>query len=102
MEQHTIILSLRSLKSKYEKEGLIIEGLFGSYARGDTDKNSDIDILIHTEPKFTQTYGMRSIRRLNEIKQELSDYFNIPVDLASSSGMGQSAKKFILEKAIYI
>jgi len=102
MEQHTIILSLKSLKSKYEKEGLIIEGLFGSYARGDANKHSDIDILIHTEPKFTQTHGMRSIQRLNEIKQELSDFFNIPVDLASSSGMGQNAKKFILDKAIYI
>jgi len=102
MEQKTILQYLKELKPKYAKEGLIIEGLFGSYARDDANANSDIDILIHTEAKFTQLYGMRSIQRLNEIRQELTNYFKTPVDLASSSGMSKTAKKFILDKAIYI
>ena len=102
MDQQTILQTLKRLKPLYAKEGFIIEGLFGSYARNEADTHSDIDLLIHTEPSFTQKYGMTSIQRLNEIKAELSDYFKVPVDLASSSGMSRTGKKFIIERTIYI
>ena len=102
MNRETILHKLKTLKPIYEKEGFIIEGLFGSYAQNKADAASDIDILIHTEPRFTQKYGIRSIRRLNEIKNELSEYFRTPVDLASSSGMGRTAQKFIIDRTIYI
>jgi len=102
MDKRDILATLRKLKPHYAKEGLIIEGLFGSYARDEATDKSDIDILVHTEPKFTQTYGFASIRRLNEIRTELSEIFKIPVDIASSSGMGKTAKKFIIDKTLYL
>ena len=43
-----------------------------------------------------------TISRVNEIKEEISNFFGIPVDLADSSGMGKTAKKFIIDKAIYV
>jgi predicted nucleotidyltransferase len=102
MDRQSILHYLKEIKPKYAKEGFIIEGLFGSYARNEAREQSDIDILVHTEPAFTQRYGSASIARFNEIKEELSVYLKTPVDLASSSGMGKIAKKFIIDRTIYI
>lgn len=102
LNRDTILAHLRRLKPHYEKEGFVIEGLFGSYARNEANENSDIDILIHTEGSFAQRYGLMSISRLNKIQEEISTVLQVPVDLASSSGMGKTAQKFIIGKTIYI
>ena len=36
------------------------------------------------------------------LQEEISNIFGIPVDLADSSGMGKTAKKFIIDRAIYV
>ena len=97
-----ILNYLKDIKPLYEKEGFIIKGLFGSYSRDEATKNSDIDILVEATPKFALKYGFQSIHRINEIKKELSDIFKTDVDLADSSGMGQTAKKFIIDRTIYV
>jgi len=102
MDKHFILQTLKELKPVYEQEGFIIEGLFGSYASDQASEESDVDILMHTDARFTEKYGMLSFKRLNEIREELSQYFHTKVDIASSSGMGKTAKKFIIDKAIYI
>lgn len=102
MNRDTILAHLKRLKPHYKKEGFIIEGLFGSYARDEADNDSDVDILIHTEALFAQRYGLMSISRLNKIQEEISAALQVPVDLASSSGMGKTAQKFIIDKTINI
>ncbi len=102
MQRDVIIAQLKKLKPHYEQEGFVIEGLFGSVARGEASEESDIDILMHTKPSFADTYGYRAIERLNTIKKELQRHLGAPVDLASSSGMGSTAKRFIIDQAIYL
>lgn len=102
LKKEEIINYLKSVKSKYEKEGLYIKAIFGSYSRDEANENSDIDILVEATPKFASTYGFRAIRRLKEIEAELSSKLGVPVDLADSSGMGKTAKKFIINKALYV
>ena len=102
MQQKNILNYLKQIKPYYEHEGFVIEGLFGSYARDEANNDSDVDILMHTTPSFVEKYGFSAISRLEEIKNELSQALKIPVDIASSSGMGKTAKKFILDKTIYI
>jgi len=97
-----ILKYLKEIKPIYEKEGFILKGLFGSYARDESTKNSDIDILVEATSQFASKYGFQAINRINEIKQELTNVFNIDVDLADSSGMGQTAKKFIIDRTIYV
>ena len=99
----TVILNyLSDIKDTYQEEGLYIKALFGSYSRNEADKNSDVDILIEATPKFASMYGFGAIARLKEIQDEISSFLGIPVDLADSSGMGKTAKKFILDRAIYV
>ncbi len=102
MNQTKILNYLSSIKEKYQKEGLYIKALFGSYARNEADSSSDVDILIEATPKFASSYGFGAIVRLKEIQNEISLALGLPVDLADSSGMGKTAKKFIIDRAIYV
>ncbi|WP_434637725.1 nucleotidyltransferase domain-containing protein [Sulfurimonas sp. NW7] len=101
MEKSQILSYLKNVKSEYEKEGFVIKALFGSYSRDEADKNSDIDILVEAKPEFVSRYGFGAISRIQEIQNELTQAFGIKVDLADSTGMGKTAKKFIIDRAIY-
>lgn len=103
MNKTTILNYLTNVKEKYQEEGLIIKALFGSYARNAADNQSDIDVLVEATPQFAHKYGFGAIARLQDIQKEMSKALDgLPVDLADSSGMGKTAKKFILDRAIYV
>jgi len=45
MQNIHILNILKESKSEMAKEGFLILGIFGSYARGDDTPSSDVDIL---------------------------------------------------------
>ncbi|MEA3434262.1 MAG: nucleotidyltransferase domain-containing protein [Campylobacterota bacterium] len=102
MTQEYILDYLRSVKAKYMKEGIDIKALFGSYSRNEQTSSSDVDILIEATPEFANKYGFGAISRLHEVELELAKVFNTKVDLADITGMGKTAKKFIIDRAIYV
>ncbi len=102
MRKEDILNYLSSVKEKYQDEGFYIKALFGSYARDEADARSDVDILVEATKEFANKYGFGAIARIKEIQDELSQALGIPVDLADSSGMGSTAKKFIIDRAIYV
>lgn len=77
-----------------KKKGIKKAGIFGSYARGEQEKNSDIDILI--EP--TKGMGMEFIRLNLELEKELG----LKVDLVSYNGINPHLKKYILTGEVRI
>ena len=102
MKKETILDYLSNVKPKYEQEGFMIKALFGSFSRDEESEGSDIDVLVEATPKFASLYGFRAFKRIEEIKQELTDALGITVDLADSTGMGRTGKKFIIDRAIYV
>ena len=102
MTKEYILNYLVNVKDKYLQEGIIIKALFGSYSRNEATETSDVDILIEATPKFADKYGFSAIARLKEIELELGKVFDAKVDLADISGMGKTAKKFIIDRAIYV
>ena len=80
----------------------MIKGLFGSYSRDEEEEGSDVDILIEATPQFANKYGFRAISRIREIQEEMSQTLGVQVDLADSTGMGRTARKFIIDRAIYV
>jgi len=42
------------------------------------------------------------VSRLKEIELELGTIFKTKVDLADITGMGKTAKKFIIDRAVYV
>jgi len=102
LSKNMILDKLKQLKPIYLKEGFIIKGLFGSYARDEAKEESDIDLLVEATPEFASKYGFQAIERIKKIESELTSSFGIQVHLADSTGMGKTAKKYIIDRAIYV
>ena len=84
MQKNEILSTLNRLKPQYEKEGVIFLGLFGSYARNQQTKFSDIDIAYRLDYEtFSKKYrdGFSKLLRLDDIKKELQLIFKTPIDL---------------------
>jgi len=100
MNKEDIIKFIKKAKLEYINEGLEIKGIFGSFLH--SDDFNDIDILIEVKPTFANKYGFNSFSKLEEIKNKISNRINKPVDFADITAMGKSAKKFIIDKALYV
>lgn len=55
-------------------------GIFGSFARGENKKGSDLDILIKFKDRI-------SLLKLVQIEQELSDKLGMPIDLVTENSL---------------
>ena len=72
---------LREKKAEFKERYLLSElGLFGSYARGDNNDESDIDILVDFSGRID---GFNYIR----LAHELEDTFRHKIDLFSRKGI---------------
>jgi predicted nucleotidyltransferase len=83
-----ILDQLKKLKPIYKKEGLILLGLFGSYAKDTQTQHSDIDIAYKLDyEKFSQKYigGFAKLLRIDDIKKELQEIFKKPLELVPDS-----------------
>jgi len=90
LNKNDIVLKLKELKPKYEQEGLILLGLFGSYARDNQNNFSDIDIAYKLDyDKFSQNYkdGFSKLLRIDDIKSELQQAFKTKIDFVPDSNI---------------
>jgi len=68
--------------------------LFGSYARGDQQADSDVDILVEVDPSI----GLEFVTLAERIEKLLG----VSVDLVSSRAITPKAWKFIEPELIYV
>ncbi|MDX2135345.1 MAG: nucleotidyltransferase family protein [Saprospiraceae bacterium] len=66
-------------------------GVFGSFARGENKKGSDLDILIKFHDRI-------SLLKLVQIEQELSDKLGIPIDLVTENSLKNARLKAYIER----
>jgi len=102
--QSTILNTLKILQNKYKKYGFLIVGVFGSYARNEENKNSDIDILYDVNEIFLKNYsGWTAILQMESIKKDIQDTLKISsVDLASIDSNSLTFQKVIKNELIYV
>jgi predicted nucleotidyltransferase len=79
-----------------DKYHIVRIGLFGSYARGEQNPSSDIDILVEFEENTQDLY---------ELKIQLKEFFQIQlgvdVDICREKFIKPRIKKSILKEAVY-
>jgi len=88
LNKNDIVSKLKELKPKYEQEGLILLGLFGSYAKDKQNDFSDIDIAYKLDyDKFSQKYkdGFSKLLRIDDIKSEIQQAFKTKIDFVPDS-----------------
>jgi len=97
-----VLSTIKSLKEKLQAEGFIIDGIFGSYARGEANAESDIDILYHLDDNFYKKHsGFIGFKRLDAITKRhggivktLEDFEGQMALLMGLSQIGETLKKF--------
>ncbi|MCR4590160.1 MAG: nucleotidyltransferase domain-containing protein [Lachnospiraceae bacterium] len=62
--------------------------LFGSYAKGTANNDSDIDLLIEKGKPL-------SLIKLSGLRLEVEELFNIPVDIVTTTGIDDEFRKEI-------
>ncbi|MBI4753161.1 nucleotidyltransferase domain-containing protein [Candidatus Desantisbacteria bacterium] len=101
--QQEIIEKIKDLKRKYEPEGFVILGVFGSYARGEETAQSDIDILYEMKDNFYNRFsGWDVYARIEDIKKEIHQITGWLVDLADKNGLKRVGEKYILPEVVYV
>lgn len=88
----TLALHKEELRQKYKVKEI---GFFGSYARQEQKKKSDVDVLV----TFYETIDLFSFI---ELENYLSDLLGIKVDLVMKEGIKPRLKEKILSEAIYV
>ena len=82
---------LPDLKKEYAVSSL---GLFGSFAREEQSKGSDLDVLV----EFNQPIGLKFF----ELKMRLEKEFDNRVDLVTKKALKPRLAPFILKEVIKI
>lgn len=92
------ILQIPALQSYFTRQTTIQRAyLFGSYARGNADENSDVDIVIELQKPISL-----SLLDLATMQIELSDQLNLQVDLITTDGISRHIQPFIDKEKILI
>lgn len=72
-------------------------GIFGSYARGENNEKSDLDILVHLESP-----NQISLLKLVSVEQDLSEALGIPIDLVTDKSLSPHVRPFVEKDLHYI
>jgi predicted nucleotidyltransferase len=99
MKKEEILNKLKEIKPIYEKEGLEILGIFGSYAKDTQTEYSDIDIAYKLDyKKFSEKYfgGFSKLVRIDSIKDELKMLLKKDIDLVPDTN------KKVIEGIVYV
>ncbi len=79
-----------------EKYHIVRIGFFGSYARGDQNLNSDIDLLVEFEENTQDLYDLKL-----QIKDFVKTSLGIEVDICREKYIKPRIKSSILKETVY-
>jgi hypothetical protein len=78
MDRTAVIATLKSHKVELKKLGVLRLSLFGSTARGEATKRSDVDLAVKMKPG---PRGLARLDRLEAVKDRLANILGARVDL---------------------
>lgn len=95
-----MVKNIEEIKKKVvpilKKNKVVRAGIFGSYAKGEQNKNSDVDILIEfNDPKM-------SLLGIIALELELKKLLGKKVDLLTYNGISPYLKDIILNEEVRI
>jgi predicted nucleotidyltransferase len=91
--QLALPLSQQQLKDIMSSHGVVRAYVFGSYARGEQRRDSDLDLLVEFEPE-------RTLFDQIDLEQTLEATCGVKVDVVSVGGVRPRLKPFIERDAI--
>lgn len=104
LTKETILAYLSEIKPSLERDGILKIGLFGSYAKGYADENSDIDIVILADKKsfLDRLHAFKALEYLDDLKKQIANEFQKPVDICDFYSEQKIQESKIVKGAIYV
>jgi predicted nucleotidyltransferase len=96
IDREGVIAALRAHQPELHRRGVRHAALFGSIARGEGKRTSDIDVLIELDP-----HAPVGLFEYVGITQYLEDLFPVRVDVANRSSLKPLVRPTIERDAIY-
>ena len=96
MDSSEAIETLRRSEHALRQRGVMHAALFGSVARGDNRRDSDIDIMIEIDPDARIT-----VFEYVDLKEYIAGLFNGPVDVVNRDGLKSHVRPAAVADAIY-
>ncbi|WP_298021276.1 nucleotidyltransferase domain-containing protein [uncultured Campylobacter sp.] len=104
LTKESILAYLSELKPHLEKDGIQKIGLFGSYAKGYANKDSDIDIVVLADKKdfLDRLHTFKALAYLNDLRERIASKFHKPVDICDFYSEQKMQDNKIVKGAIYV
>ena len=80
---------IETIREYFKTQPVLKAWLFGSYARGEETKDSDVDILVDLD--YSKPVGLEFI----QMQLDLQALLKKPIDLVSSRGMSKYIKPYV-------
>jgi predicted nucleotidyltransferase len=95
------ILQYLSENKAYFRDKYFIDkmALIGSFARGDFNKDSDIDLVVYFLP---EAINNRIFRIYISLQEDISNHFNKKVDIIVNGKVLPAFKEVITKEALYV
>ena len=103
--KNDLLDKLKELKPKLQDEGFELLGVFGSFAREEASKDSDIDLLYeikNTDNYLAKYQGWDSIVHIVETKDFLKKELKRDIDFVDKSTLNKIGKEYILRDLVYV
>jgi len=96
MEKDRVLAKLKANQAELQRLGVQHAALFGSTARGQSGRKSDVDILVDLDPE-----AHLSVFDYVDVKDFIAGLFDGPVDVVNKDGLKSFVKPGALADAIY-
>ncbi len=95
MQTHPLSKHQAKITAVAKQSGITYLGLFGSYARGEQTSESDIDLLVN----FNKRY---SLFDLLHVERAISKVLQAPVDLIPADSLNQYVRPYVQKDLVTI
>ncbi|PPB66126.1 nucleotidyltransferase family protein [Campylobacter hyointestinalis] len=104
LTKEAILAYLSEIKPSLEKDGIQKIGLFGSYAKGYADEESDIDIVVLADKKefLDRLNAFKALEYLSDLKEKITNKFHKSVDICDFYSEEKMKNNKIVKGAIYV
>lgn len=82
MDSPDVVAILRQSERALRERGVVHAALFGSVARGDNRRDSDVDIMIEIDPDAAMT-----VFDYVDLKEYIANLFDGPVDVVNREAL---------------
>jgi predicted nucleotidyltransferase len=95
VDRNQVIQTIKENKPMLEQLGVRSMALFGSLARDEASRDSDVDLLVELNPPYT-------FDRYIQVKFFLEDLLQMPVDLVMRETLKPLIRSEVEKEAIYV